>query len=1025
MTANAKRPPARLWMRVVCFALPLALALPAWELPSLLWHEHSDWIHAKRDGGALGDGVADDSAALQRALDAAAAGPNNTRTLLEYRGPAPKKTVYLPPGTYRITRTLVASIGQGGAVIGCGKGTRIVWDGPAGGTMLHSDGSARQRWIGLVWDGKGVAARGIFHNPRKGKAYETRITHRFETFQDFTGAGLSTDQGSNLAASELLVERCRFERCERGFALNDWNDYDNWLTACAFVDCRVGVFGRIGNFAVRWATFESSRDADVVLPNHSSSIRRSWSTGSKMFIRHGEPVKGAWFSLMVEDCRVDRWKHPAGALHLTAEGTAILSDCRFTNPPSDHPPVALASPTESQSLLVSACESPGARALVQSGERGHVLQVPAGRRQGNLGDPSILQLPAVMAMGGKVFDARRDFGAKGDGLADDVEPIQRALDAARKEGQGAIAYLPAGAYLVSKPLQISGGPFTVAGSGVLTLLMGTAPSGPVLEIREANGVTLENFAVKTRDTGAGLVKILHHGGPTKQDAVYDGIYVFTDEVDKPPMRGIEFSGLGSGNRIRLRFVDGNVRLNGCAAASVFMDHLLEGALIVEGPRPAQPGFLGIWARWGGGAKRDGEADHVVRGNQDLIVADYYTEQTTGALVAEGDGGPAPGRLSLHGLKLDFKTERKIREKDLGLAKAQDPNDPEKAKMEGITTSNYRGLLAVSSAIFRWPTRIASVGAVAPTLLLAGNMFATAPDLGEGGIGEALLLENYLHASVIKTNKNASARMGNRLTEKAVSRMTEFLDHFRELGSQEKTFLFVRSPAGNAHEAAPRASYTVLNKGIGGNNTRQALARFDRDVLSNHPAVVVIYFGMNDAVNSKNATPEPQYREKLAALVSRARAAGIAPILITITPVIESYVLLRHPKEFFEGESPNAKITRLNAVIKSLAESMKVPLVDLAQLFVLKGEPGEAPTSLIRNKANTQSTDGIHYTVAGYQIMGEAVFTAVKPLAKPGDTIVCLGDSLTFGAGVPGAGTTAGATYPGVLETLLNRGLEKP
>jgi polygalacturonase len=52
------------------------------------------------------------------------------------------------------------------------------------------------------------------------------------------------------------------------------------------------------------------------------------------------------------------------------------------------------------------------------------------------------------------------FGAKGDGIADDAEAIQKAIDAAGNfsrghANKGGVVYLPAGAYLVSKTLLVT------------------------------------------------------------------------------------------------------------------------------------------------------------------------------------------------------------------------------------------------------------------------------------------------------------------------------------------------------------------------------------------------------------------------------------------------------------------------------------------------------------------------------------------------------------------------------------------
>ena len=61
-------------------------------IPDLPWQKRSDWIDVKTDvtPAAKADGVADDTAALQKAIDGATDGT----------------VIYLPAGAYRITSTL-------------------------------------------------------------------------------------------------------------------------------------------------------------------------------------------------------------------------------------------------------------------------------------------------------------------------------------------------------------------------------------------------------------------------------------------------------------------------------------------------------------------------------------------------------------------------------------------------------------------------------------------------------------------------------------------------------------------------------------------------------------------------------------------------------------------------------------------------------------------------------------------------------------------------------------------------------
>ena len=143
--------------------------LRAPRLPALDWKEpRSDWLSVKALG-ARGDGLHDDTAAIQAALDLA-----NNRSWVqgddsaycrEFTMCSGNRTIYFPPGNYRLTATLTNYRLMGGTWIGHGERSVLSWHGPANGCMLHSIGWARSRYIGLVWDGRGVAKVGVNHDP--------------------------------------------------------------------------------------------------------------------------------------------------------------------------------------------------------------------------------------------------------------------------------------------------------------------------------------------------------------------------------------------------------------------------------------------------------------------------------------------------------------------------------------------------------------------------------------------------------------------------------------------------------------------------------------------------------------------------------------------------------------------------------------------------------------------------------------------------------------------------------------------
>src|SRR5699024_5621646 len=87
----------------------------------------------------------------------------------------------------------------------------------------------------------------------------------------------------------------------------------------------------------------------------------------------------------------------------------------------------------------------------------------------------------------------KDFGAKGDGLTDDTESIQKTLDLAFKENEYnfPVVYLPPGTYLISKPLEsVRNGEYVeIRGSGIRsTRILAIEEMDSMLKVGNAGGV---------------------------------------------------------------------------------------------------------------------------------------------------------------------------------------------------------------------------------------------------------------------------------------------------------------------------------------------------------------------------------------------------------------------------------------------------------------------------------------------------------------------------------------------------------
>jgi hypothetical protein len=336
---------------------------PAPAIPELAWEERSDWVNVRKAvPPAGGDGVADDTPAIQAALDRLADGA----------------TVYFPPGTYRVTKTLQSPPGRflGVSLVGHGRATVLAWDGAAGGRMFWTaDGLPYSRYVGLTWDGRGKAAVGFDHACRK--VFETEVRHQHEWYRNFTEAGIRVGHQTSVATAETHYENCLFEGCGRGVLLESFNVLDHTLDGCEFRDCKVGLFGGVGtNFYARDSHFERSAEADIVCRGEQgSSVRRCTSRGSGRFLAFASSVG----PLTVQDCHVDAWAGPGEAVTLGG-APVLLFDCTFTHPPAGRPAVRTTRPA--QRLIVSNNRADGTGPLVQPAAGGKVIEVPAGERGG-------------------------------------------------------------------------------------------------------------------------------------------------------------------------------------------------------------------------------------------------------------------------------------------------------------------------------------------------------------------------------------------------------------------------------------------------------------------------------------------------------------------------------------------------------------------------------------------------------------------------------------------------------------------
>ena len=171
----------------------------------------------------------------------------------------------------------------------------------------------------------------------------------------------------------------------------------------------------------------------------------------------------------------------------------------------------------------------------------------------------------------------------------------------------------------------------------------------------------------------------------------------------------------------------------------------------------------------------------------------------------------------------------------------------------------------------------------------------------------------------------------------------------------------------AHEPASR----VLNRGVGGERTKDLRARFDTDCLDLDPDVITIYIGVNDTWRrydrndpTIDADFEADYRYMLDQL-SATRPS--APVLLIVPFVAD----VDQEKARFH-EDLDGKV----AVIRALAHEFQHPVVDLEAVLDQAWRDGHTPETIAQ--------DGIHPTMAGHRLIADAwlkAFAAVEHTSR--------------------------------------------
>lgn len=156
---------------------------------------------------------------------------------------------------------------------------------------------------------------------------------------------------------------------------------------------------------------------------------------------------------------------------------------------------------------------------------------------------------------------------------------------------------------------------------------------------------------------------------------------------------------------------------------------------------------------------------------------------------------------------------------------------------------------------------------------------------------------------------------------------------------------------------PHAMVSVVNSGLGGENSEGALARLERDVLRHDPHLVTVCLGLNDARKGRDFVDD--FTNNLSEIVRRIKVDSQTDVLL-ITPNIRG-----------DHGSDDGTVTEFVRAIRQVARNSETGLADVHAIYQGAVRMGAQPADLLSNRFS-------HPTREGHQIFANALIEFFQP-----------------------------------------------
>ena len=162
-------------------------------------------------------------------------------------------------------------------------------------------------------------------------------------------------------------------------------------------------------------------------------------------------------------------------------------------------------------------------------------------------------------------------------------------------------------------------------------------------------------------------------------------------------------------------------------------------------------------------------------------------------------------------------------------------------------------------------------------------------------------------------------------------------------------------------------YDLVGSGIGGNKVYDLFLRMEEDVLSKSPDVVVIYVGVNDVWHKQSSgtgTDADKFEKFYAAILKKLQAKNIKVIMCTPAVIGE--------RTDFSNQL-DGDLNKYSAVIRSLSEKNRLPLVDLRKAFLDYNKKFNTENK----ESGILTTDRVHLNEEGNKLVAEEMWRVIR------------------------------------------------